>query len=69
MKIDLLETQTQTFPLYDEALTAQIGVLVPDHNGYLRVEDETLNDEIAAAGGTYQQFEEEDGDEKFHVSY
>ena len=69
MQIDLLETQTQKFPLYDEACQTQIGWLEPDHNGHLKADDEKLDQSLNENGGSYDQFDEEDGEEKFRVCY
>lgn len=53
MTIDLMDQQPQTvkYPLYDEARTTVIGHLVPDHEGYLMVEDEALGANIDQNGG------------------
>ena len=71
MKIDLMDQQPQNskYPLYDEAQTEVIGQLVVDYKGYLTVEDEALGADILKNDGTFEQFDETDGDEKFAVSY
>jgi hypothetical protein len=71
MKIDLMDQQPKNakYPLYDEAQTEMIGRLVADYNGYLTVEDEKVGEDILKNGGTFEQFDETDFDEKFHVSY
>jgi hypothetical protein len=77
MKIDLMETQTQPFPIYDDS--EQIGMLVPDHNGYLvatrdggnwqSAENETYAKEIQEGEGSFRQFDETDGAEKFCIDF
>lgn len=71
MKIDLMDQQPQNakYPLYNEAQTEVIGQLVVDHKGYLTCEDEEMGEDILKNGGTFEQFDETDGDEKFCVSY
>jgi hypothetical protein len=71
MKIDLMQThpKNSSFPLYDEGQTKIIGRLVPDHNGYLKVENDAQDEEISKAGGGFEQFDDADEEEKFCVSY
>ena len=67
MKIDLLEQQPQsaTYPLYNESMTDCIGRLEADHNGYLKADNDELNKDRCS----FEQFDDEDGAEKFRVSY
>ena len=67
MTIDLMTQQARNakYPLFNEAQTEQIGWLEADHNGYLKADSDELNENE----GSFEQFDETDGEEKFAVCY
>ena len=70
MKIDIANQQPQNvkYPLVGEDLS-DLGFLVPDHNGYLVADSDEVNDSALKHGGSFEQIEDEDGNEKFQLVF